>query len=202
MPYSQFKTISSVKAAFGVTIQEGDRFLPQTLLPIAPSQLLVEYLRESLPMVATAGSEKARSEGIIYPVLLEVRRYLNRTVSLFSGEGLDVDETQGLTGICDFIISRSAAVLEVEAPVLMLVEAKKTDLKTGFGQCMAELIAAQKFNCDRHQPLSTLYGGVTNGTQWQFMKLEQSTITIDLSVYPLPPVDQLLGFLVWMVEAG
>ncbi len=70
MPYSQFKTIAQAKAAFQLTVIEGSRFLPETS-PVAPSQTLSDYLQETLPIVATSGSEKARSEGIIYPVLWE-----------------------------------------------------------------------------------------------------------------------------------
>lgn len=82
MSYSQFTTISKAKAAFNLTTVEGERFLPE-IAPIFPSQILLGYLQESLPIVATSGSEKARSEAIIYPVLLELRRILNRNVSLF-----------------------------------------------------------------------------------------------------------------------
>lgn len=71
MPYSQFKTIAQAKAAFKLTIIEGSRFLPPTP-PVAPSQTLSDYLQETLPIVATSGSEKARSEGIIYPVLIDI----------------------------------------------------------------------------------------------------------------------------------
>jgi hypothetical protein len=199
MPYSQFTTISKVKQAFNLTTVEGNRFVPN-IDPIAPSPILTGYLLESLPIVATSGSEKARSEGIIYPVLLEVRKILNRKVSLFSGEEFNVEESAGLNGICDFLISRSAEVLEIEAPAVVVVEAKKTDLKTGFGQCIAEMVAAQRFNQAKEKSISTIYGSVSNGIQWQFLKLEQQTVTIDLSVYPLPPVEQILSFLVWMLQ--
>ncbi|NEQ53696.1 MAG: hypothetical protein F6K11_26780 [Leptolyngbya sp. SIO3F4] len=199
MAYSQFKTISSVKTAFDLTVVEGKRFFPE-LEGIAPSAILAGYLQESLPIVATSGSEKARSEGIIYPVLLEVRRYLNRHISLFSGEEFNVDETAGLNGQCDFIITRSAQVLEIEAPAIIVVEAKKTDLKTGFGQCIAEMLAAQRFNQVGGNPVSTIYGSVSNGIQWQFLTLMDSTVTIDLTVYALPPVEQIFAFLVWMAE--
>ena len=47
-----------------------------------------------------------------------------------------------------------------------------------------------------------LYDRVSNRVQWQFLKLEGQTITIDLIIYPLPPVEQILGFLVWMVQEG
>lgn len=199
MPYSQFKTIAQAKAAFKLTVIEGDRFLPQTP-PIAPSQTLSGYLQETLPIVATSGSEKARSEGIIYPVLVDVRRFLNRQVSLFSGEEFNVDESIGLNGICDFLLTRSPEVLEIEAPAVIIVEAKKTDLKMGFGQCIAEMVAAQRFNEAQGQPISTIYGSISNGNQWQFLKLESQTLTIDLTVYPLPPVEVILGDLVWMAR--
>ncbi|MEO0488140.1 MAG: hypothetical protein AAFZ49_01115 [Cyanobacteria bacterium J06659_2] len=199
MSYSQFKTISSVKTAFNLTVIEGDRFLP-AIAAIEPSPILSGYLQESLPIVATSGSEKARSEGIIYPMLLEVRRLLERHVSLFSGEEFNVDESVGLTDICDFLITRSPEVLEIEAPAVIVVEAKKTDLKTGFGQCIAEMVAAQRFNQAQKTPIPIIYGSVSNGIQWQFLALADSTLTIDLNVYALPPIDQILGYLVWMAK--
>lgn len=200
MPYSQFKTIAQAKAAFKLTIIEGTRFLPQTP-PVAPSQTLSDYLQETLPIVATSGSEKARSEGIIYPVLIDVRRALNRQISLFSGEEFNVDESIGLNGVCDFLFTRSTEVLEIEAPAVIIVEAKKTDLKLGFGQCIAEMVAAQRFNQAEGQPISTIYGCISNGNQWQFLKLEDMTVFIDLAVYSLQPIESILGDLVWMAEA-
>jgi hypothetical protein len=199
MPYSQFKTIAQAKTAFKLTVIEGDRFLPQ-IPPIAPSPTLSDYLKETLPIVATSGSEKARSEGIIYPVLLDVRRSLDRQVSLFSGEDFNVDESIGLNGVCDFLLARSLDVLEIEAPAVIIVEAKKTDLKLGFGQCIAEMVAAQRFNEAQGEPIPTIYGSISNGNQWQFLKLEGSIVTIDLTVYPLPPVEVILGNLAWMAR--
>jgi hypothetical protein len=200
MPYSQFKTIRSVVEAFGLQTIEGGRFLPE-IQPVIPSATLSNFLAVSLP-IASSASEKARSEGIIYPVLLEVRRLLNLGVSLFSGETFDVDASVGLTGMCDFLLSRSISVLEIQAPAVLVVEAKQENLKGGIGQCVAELVAAQRFNRERQQSISTLYGAVSSGTQWRFLKLEDNQVTIDLTDYPLPPVEQILGFLVWMVQEG
>ncbi|MBN3876044.1 MULTISPECIES: hypothetical protein [unclassified Nostoc] len=198
MPYSQFTTISKVKEAFGLKTQEGGRFIP-AIEPIEASATLTAYLEESLSLVSSA-SEKARSEGIIYPVLLEVRRILNRQISLFSGEDFTVDEAVGLNGMCDFLLSRSPEVLEIEAPAIVIVEAKKADLRTGFGQCIAEMVAAQRFNAAKNRPVAVIYGSISSGTQWRFLKLEDNLVTIDLTDYPLPPVEQILGFLVWMVQ--
>ena len=199
MSYSDFNTIGKVKQAFGLRTNEDVIFLPE-IPPIAPSVTLASFLEESLPVAVATGSEKARSELIIAPVLLEVRKILKHQISVFSGEDFTVDASIGLSGTCDFLISRSPEQLEIEAPAIVIVEAKKADLKLGIGQCVAEMVAAQKFNEANSQPVSAIYGCVTSGSQWRFMKLEEQTVTIDFSDYPLPPVDQILGFLVWMVS--
>lgn len=199
MPYSEFTTISQAIERFKLTLIE-NRFLPQ-VTPIAPSELLTWYLEETLPAVS-AGSEKARSEGIIFPVLVEVRRILNKQVSVFSGEDFNVDAAIGLNGVVDFLISRSTQVIAIQAPAIVIVEAKKADLKTGYGQCVAEMVAALKFNEAKQQPIPTVYGCISSGTQWRFLKLEGQTVTIDLTDYPLPPVEKILGFLVWMIQGG
>ncbi|MBD2437525.1 hypothetical protein [Nostoc sp. FACHB-110] len=197
MPYSDF-TIRKVKQTFGINTIEGEKFLPE-IKPIAASDTLTDFLAESLPLAIATGSEKARSELIISPVLLEVRKILQRKISLFSGADFTVDPALGLTGVCDFLLSRSPEQLEIEAPAVIIIEAKKADLNPGIGQCIAEMIAAQKFNEINNQAISTIYGCVTNGTAWRFLQLTGQNVTIDLTDYPLPPVDVILGILVWML---
>lgn len=199
MSYSQFKTLASVKEAFGLVTKEGVRFLPY-LDPIEPSATLKNFLDYSLPVALATGSEKARSELIITPVLMEVRQILQQRISFFSGEEFTVDEMLGLNGTCDFLLSRSTELIDIEAPVFILVEAKKADLKSGLGQCAAAMVAAQRFNHQKGKPIAKIYGCVSNGTQWRFMQLEEKVLTIDLNDYPLPPVAQLLAFLAWMAE--
>ena len=200
MSYSDF-TLRKVKQTFGINTIEDQKFLPE-IQPIAASATLTDFLAESLPLAIATGSEKARSELIISPVLLEVRKILKRKISLFSGTDFTVDSALGLNGVCDFVLSRSTEQLEVEAPAVMIVEAKKSDLNLGIGQCIAEMIAAQKFNEINNQPIPTIYGSVTNGTVWRFLQLTEQTVTIDFTDYPLPPVDVILGILVWMVTAA
>ncbi len=197
MPYSSF-TLAKAKKEFGLTTAEGGRFLPP-IDPIAPSSRLQEAL-EDLPWAIAVGSQKAKSEGIIYPILQEVRRILKNQVSLFSGRDFTVDVNKGLNGYVDYLISRSQEQLEIEAPVVVVGEAKRDNLNEGLGQCIAEMVADQMFNQDNQVNITTIYGSVSNGTQWRFLKLEGSTVTIDLMDYSLPPVDQILGFLVWMVR--
>jgi hypothetical protein len=200
MPYSEF-TLRKAKRDFGLMTVEGGRFLPETEL-IIPSSYLRESLDEGLPLAIATGSEKARSELIISPILVEVRKFLQRKVSLFSGEDFTVAPELGLSGVCDFLISRSPEQMLIEAPVLIIVEAKKSDLKVGLGQCAAEMVAAQKFNEINELSISTIYGSISSGTQWRFLKLKGQTLTIDLHDYPVPPVEPILGMLVWMVREG
>jgi hypothetical protein len=170
------------------------------------------------------GSEKARSplaqaklsELLISPVLFELRRLLDRKISFFSGEEFTVDQAAGLNGTCDFLLSRSPEQLILEAPIMVIVEAKKDSIKGGWGQiatqgseetseqsvanCIAEMVAAQRFNEDSLQEINTIYGTVTTGNIWTFLKLEGKKVTIDLNDYLLLPVERLLGILAWMMR--
>lgn len=200
MPYSKF-TLSKAVEDFHLSIVEGGRFLPE-ITPVTPTPLLQAILKETLPWAIAVSTEKARSEGIINPVLLEVKRQLKGQISVFSGEEFNVEPEAELSGYCDFLLSRSTEQLFIKAPVVVIVEAKKEDLKPALGQCLAEMVAAQRFNQRRQQPISVIYGTVSSGTVWRLLKLEEQTVTIDLTDYPLPPVEQILGILVWMAQEG
>jgi hypothetical protein len=199
MACSDFTTIAKVKT-LGIEVLEA-KFLPEALVAIAPSDYLKEALRLGLPLVLARGSEKARSELLIAPILLEVSRHLSQQVSLFSGEDFTVDLDRGLNGVCDFLIGRSPQQLEIEQPVIVIVGAKKVDLNSGLGQCLAEMVAAQQFNQAANQPpTGVIYGCVTTGTAWKFLKLQGAIASIDVTEYAIPPVDYILGTLVWMVQ--
>ena len=114
---------------------------------------------------------------------------------MFSGIEFDVDSERGLNGICDFIISNSPEILFVSAPVITLVEAKKENITAGLGECVAEMLVARIFNERAGNEVSRIYGAVTTGSIWKFMKLEGSVISIDLSEYHLKDVNKILGIL-------
>lgn len=200
MAYSDF-TLRKVKQSFGLTAVEGGRFLPE-VEPIAPSPILAGLLENTVPWAIAVGTEKAKSELIIAPALLEVKRLLNHQISVFSGTDFTVDIAAGLNGVCDFLISRSPEQFEIEAPAVVLVEAKRDNINSGLGQCIAEMVAAQRFNEANNNPIPTIYGSVTSGTAWRFMKLEGQIVTIDVRDYPFPPVETILSMLVWMVREG
>ncbi|MFM7448240.1 MAG: hypothetical protein ACKO24_06565 [Leptolyngbyaceae cyanobacterium] len=198
MAYSQF-TLQKVLRDFNLTLMEqGDFLNPQAT--VSPSGYLAEFIDRNLPLAIAQSTEKSRSELVISPTLLAAKEALNNRVSLFSGEDFSVDPEAGLSGVCDFIFSQSPEQSIIQAPVAVVVEAKKDDLRGGLGQCLAEMVAAQKFNQANQKPIFTIYGAVTTGTIWRFLRLEASTVTLDLHEYPLPPIEPILSRLVTMLE--
>jgi hypothetical protein len=75
MSYEDF-SLKKVKQDFNLTLVEGGQFLPP-IEPILPSPMLAEFLAESIQLAIAMGSEKARSELIISPILFEIRKILN-----------------------------------------------------------------------------------------------------------------------------
>ena len=199
MPYSQF-TLPKVIQDFNLNLIEGISLLSLPENTLKPSSYLEEFISKNLQLAVALDTEKARSELIICPLLLAVKEALNNEISLFSGEEFNVEAETGLTGICDFILSCSREQLLVKAPVAVLVEAKKQNLKAGLGQCIAEMVAAQKFNQQAKNSINTIYGTVTTGTFWRFLKLEGDTVTIDLTEYSLPPIEPIFNQLIYMVS--
>ncbi|MBD2492701.1 hypothetical protein [Aulosira sp. FACHB-615] len=198
MSYSDF-TLKKVKTEFNLTIVERPTFIGE-VEPIAPSEFLSIFLEKHLPLALAVNTEKARSEWLISPVLLEIKDTLSNEISLFSGTDFTVDSSVGLNGVCDFLISKSTEQLFIEAPAVVIVEAKREDLNAGLGQCIASMIAAQKFNQQNQTPIPTIYGTVTTGDRWKFLKLEDTIVTIGLLEYNIPPVNQLLGMLTSFVS--
>jgi hypothetical protein len=193
MSYSDF-TLAKVKKDFDlITVEKMDIY--SNVAELECSTLLTEILRYNLPLALASNSEKARSEMIIAPILVDLRRQLQERVNLFSGIEFDVDKDKGLNGLCDFIISESPEQLFVSAPVITLVEAKKENIMAGLGQCVAEMLAAQIFNEREGNNIPVVYGAVTSGTNWKFLKLDGKVIEIDLSEYYLKDVNKILGIL-------
>ncbi len=197
MPYSSF-SLAQVKQQFELQVVMDIFF--NDLQTLTPRDWLINLLKKSAPLAAALGTEKVRSELIIAPLLFELRELMDCQVSLFSGNDFSVDLESGLNGVCDFLLTRSNSEFVIEAPAVIIIEAKKGELNAGWGQCAAEMIAAQKFNAASNQIISTIYGCVTTGTRWQFLKLTGKTLTIDVTEYSLNPLDRILGIFKWMID--
>src|ERR1051326_6856414 len=167
MAYSDF-TLSGLTKQFNLTLDETTD-LYSGVPEISVSDLLRTILEDNVPLALAVATEKARSEFIIAPVLTDLRRMLNRRVSLFSGVEFTVDPAAGLAGVCDFIVSRAPEQLFIRAPILMLAEAKNDDMKRGYAQCIAEMIAAQQFNAREGEEVKAIHGVVTTGNIWRFL---------------------------------
>lgn len=171
-------------------------------VPVVISALLQETLAESVPLALDVSTEKARSELIISPVLVEARRQFGGSISLFSGVDFTVDAEAGLGGVCDFLFSLSPLQLVVQAPVVAVVEAKNDNIKSGLGQCVAELLAAQRFNARRGLELPHLYGVVTTGSAWKFLRLSGADVVVDETEYHIGQPEVILGILVSMIRGA
>ena len=167
---------------------------------VVPSELLTAMLARNIPLATAIGTEKAKSEMIVANVLVELREQLEQRISLFSGIDFNVDPEHGLVGVCDFVVSLSPRQFSLRAPVIILVEAKNDNLEIGLGQCVAEMVAAQRFNAEKGNNISCIYGATTSGTEWRFLKLEGKQLYIDMSVYQIERCDKILGILASMVK--
>jgi len=144
MLYNKF-TIESVKKSFGLKIK-ANTVLFSDIKPVQPSELLRNFLEKYSSLGSAIGTEKAKSEFIIAPILAELIGMTQHSISLFSGVDFNIDEEKGLNGRCDFIVSASNIQYTIEAPVLAVVEAKNDNINSELGQCMAEMVAVQIFN--------------------------------------------------------
>lgn len=193
MSYGDF-TLTKVKKELGIEIIEGVSLFG-AVAPIAASVFLVEALRRYGQLATLVNTEKARSEFLIAPILGEIVEQSKRQVSLFSGRNFSVDPERGLQGFCDFILSQSPEQIEVVSPVITIAEAKNESIPSGLGQCMAEMVAAQIFNEREGKKVDIIYGAVTTGTNWRFLRLMNSQIWIDDREYFINEIDHILGIL-------
>ncbi|NEO13103.1 MULTISPECIES: hypothetical protein [unclassified Moorena] len=199
MAYSDF-TLKKVKLDFNIQTVE-DQSLFSNSEEIKISDYLAQTLKRNVPLALAINTEKARSELIIINILLEVKeKSYDQKISLFSGIDFNVDKEKGLTGFCDYIISGSEEQLYLELPVITIVEAKNENIISGLGQCIAEMYAAQLFNQEASYELPCVYGAVTTGDEWRFIKLEKNVAYIDNDNYYINNINKIIGILVNMVK--
>jgi hypothetical protein len=190
MAYTDF-SLDRLRKTFGLTLAQTTLLGRPTPVPISP--WLQETLDRGMPLALV--SEKARSEFIIVPILLTSRELSQNRVAIYSGQRLDVDATSGLTGECDFILTATAPLPVMQAPIICIVEAKKNDIESGLGQCAAQMLGAQRLNQQEGTGIETVYGCVTTGEAWQFLRLNQTTLELDTERYYINEVETILAVL-------
>ena len=197
MGYGDF-TFDSLLTAFDLSIVQAPLFphVPR----IEPSPWLSDTLRKGRSIAFY--SEKSRSEFIVAPVLLTCQEMLHNECCLYSGIRLDIDPEKGLKGECDFILAKASPTPALRAPLLIIVEAKKNDIEAGLGQCAAQMVAARLFNERHKEAVSEMFGCVTTGEAWQFLRLRGQELLVDADRYYLSEVNAVLGILVAVMRGG
>jgi hypothetical protein len=194
MPYTDFD-LDTLRHRFTLTIQT------QNLFPNIVASDVPLWLQQTLDkgMSFALLSEKSRSEFIIVPFLLTVRDLVHESITIYSGQRLDGDASVGLTGECDFILAPRPPLPIIQAPIISIVEAKKNDIEGGFGQCAAQILGAQRFNLRDNTGIDTIYGCITTGEAWQFLKLTGSELTIDSERYYITELGVVLSIFVSII---
>ncbi len=165
--------------------------------PVEPSPWLRDALQKGRSIAFY--SEKSRSEFIVAPVLLTCQEMLRSECCVYSGIRLDVDPERGLKGECDFIVAKNPPTPALRAPLLIVVEAKKNDIEESLGQCAAQMIAAAMYNQSHERAPGRLYGCVTTGETWQFLRLQGRELVVDSDRYYISEIETILGVLITII---
>lgn len=189
MGYSNFRTLKKVSDTFGTDAVLDVLF--DDIESVEPSLWLKQTLEIAITMPLS--NEKTKSERLVSPILMEVVQSYRDSITLFSGEPLDVNPEQDLAGACDFLIVLAPKKPYIQAPIIALAEAKDEDMDHGIAQCAAQLFGAKLFNEKEGRSFPFLYGCATAGTDWQFLRFENNTFYVDSKIYT--NISEILG--VW-----
>ena len=189
MGYSNYKKIKTVSKKFKIDVRMERLF--ENVKRVEPSSWLKESLQFAEMMPLT--NEKSKSERIVSPILLEVVKSYSTQITLFSGENIDIQPENDLSGECDFFFGLHPPKPFIDTPIISLTEAKDEDMELGIGQCAAQMYGARLFNEADGKNIPVIYGCVTNGLEWQFLKLYNNCFYVDKKVYT--DLSELLG--VW-----
>lgn len=198
MAYSDY-SLWEIKENFQLDIDSETNIFPNFGVEKI-SDFLNEILKENIPLSLAINTEKARSEMMVTPILIELRKILHHQISLFSGVEFNVDKENGLNGVCDYIISLSKEQFYVSSPIILIVEAKNDNIKSGLAQCAAEMIASRIFNEQKGNQIKTIYGIVTTGSNWRFMKLDKS-LYIDVKEYYIDQLDKIISIMLYIINS-
>ena len=187
MAFSDFKTISEVQEKFSIKYASNDFFGVEAK---NPSEQFLKELEFSQQHIDFFTSEGARCEVVIFPILREIYKDYAENYGLWVKKSIAYDET--LNGTPDYLIATKSelGITVVGMPLIMMVEAKKNDFEQEWGQCLAELVAAQKINDDTTFPV---HGIVTDGILWQFGRLVGNVFTRNRSNFSLDNLPSLFG---------
>ncbi len=197
MAYRDF-TLEDLHVKFGIENQSVSLFEGIKLEDIPPSEWLKKSL--SIGKKLRLRTEKGKSEGIVMPILFELKDRNDEFLMVHSGEVLNVDREQGINGECDFLLTKNTGSMGINSPIISVVEAKRGELEVGIEQCAAQMYGVMLFNQKTNNPLDVIYGCVTNGRDWQFMKLENKRLFGDENIYSIEKLETILGIFQHIID--
>lgn len=188
MAFSDYKNLEQVQQEFQIRYQEAD-FVPELWMDV-PALFLNEF-DFNLTVMDAFSSEAARCELVIFPVIREIYKGYATKAALWVQKSFAVDGK--LNGTPDYMLSRQSDLGKtiLETPLVLLVEAKRNDFEQGWGQCLAELVAADRLNTDSR----AVYGIVTDGKLWEFGRLHHQIFTKNTASYTITDLEKLFSVL-------
>jgi hypothetical protein len=193
MPFSDFRSIGAVQQQFQIRYRE----IALETAPLAPSAAFLAELQFSLDNIDVFTSEAARSETVIFPILREAYKPHAALLALWIQKPIQADAL--LYGTPDYLFATRSKLGKtvLETPLVLIAEAKKNDFEQGWGQCLAELLAAQKLNAN---PNKAVYGIVTDGKVWEFGQLQLDLFTKFVQSYTVDDLPELFGVLEYVLS--
>ncbi|MEM9541031.1 MAG: hypothetical protein AAGA60_16205 [Cyanobacteria bacterium P01_E01_bin.42] len=196
--YKQYST-TQLKAIFQIDI-EIDRDLFADFQPTNCSysrlQTTVEKM-ESRINFSSADNEATRNSLLVSHILWEACDTYNLGIffepPVEAKLGGNSDLPHILNGKYDCAIALNN--LDFTAPIIAVVEVKKSSLSAGLGQCVAEMYATLKqFEQDR------VYGIITDGEVWSFLLLQARILSAHKSRYHINNVADIIDRIGYIAE--
>jgi hypothetical protein len=187
MSFSNYKSLGETVKEFQITYTQAN-FITGVDFPVPESfrEDLAFMMQESV----VDNSEFAICENLIYPILKQVWKQYYNQFTLWSHQYLNCDAQ--LTGFPEYILARRSPLGKIvfDQPYFILVEAKQDNFDAAWGQCLAEMIAAQRLN---ESSQIIVFGITSNGSFWQFGKLADHTFTLNKTFYTIQELDKLFA---------
>ncbi len=196
MAFTDFKSIMRVQETYKIKYTQADYIQDAD---VEPSQAFLEEFMFSQRHINVFASEAARCENVIYPILREVYKEYADSFTLWSHQSISCDAE--LSGTPDYLISTKSALGKtvLGLPIIVVVEAKRSDFVEGWGQYLDGLVAAQKINNDNTIPI---HGLVTDGALWEFGKLEANLFTQNETVLAISDLKKVFGAIGYLMHAN
>ncbi len=195
IPFGSFESLSKVCEKFNCTIKE-EPFVKTKEFEI--NDFFKKNLLEDFSDPKCFKNEYVICERIISPIISLLAKANNLPLWSHTHFDADINDDEKLSGEPDYLFALPTfeGSEYFTAPVICLGEAKKDNFTKGWGQVGAEMIAAQEKNENKEIPV---YGLVSTGRFWEFVKLQGNLFTKDTNSIAAPKhLDEVCNSLSWL----